>query len=255
MLTPAHLLFILSCLIANTLPTTDPFIGTWKFNPDKSTLVDQMHVEPIGANKYLLNLGGGVERIVADGTDQRGLAGTTVSITIQAPDSWTIVRKMNGRPLVRGAWKLSPDGKTLSDHFTQYPDSGAPSSSDYVYARIAGKSGFTGTWEMSVKVATFEYHIEPWARDGLALVNVDARRTQRLKFDGKDYPFTGPGVIAGSASSGRRVDERTLETTEKVQGVISDTRRLTVSSDQTTLTITVRRAGRTKPDILVFDRA
>jgi len=256
MLTHAHRLLLMSSLIASRLPATgDPFVGKWKFNPDKSILIDEMRVELTGLNKYALNFGGGVENVVADGTAQPGLDGTTVSVTIDAPDSWKIVRRLNGRLLVTGEWKLSADGKTLRDHFTQYSTAGAPSSTDYVYDRAAGTSGFTGSWETSLKLGTFELRIEPWKRDGLALVNLgDAHRTQRLRFDGHDYPLTGPNLIAGTVSSGRRLDERTLEITEKIQGKMSDTRRITLSADHKTLTMTVSPVGRSKPNILVFER-
>ena len=45
-----------------------------------------------------------------------------------------------------------------------------------------------------------------------------------MKFDGKDYPNVGPNVAAGSASSVRRVNQNTLEMTDKTNGKIADTR-------------------------------
>src|SRR5215472_5892681 len=103
-----------SLLIAGLLTGTlsaanDPFVGKWKLNPSKSKLTDRMKVEAAGPNKYALDFGGGVETVVADGTDQPGLSGTTVSITIGGPDGWKIVRKKDGRALATGTWKLSND--------------------------------------------------------------------------------------------------------------------------------------------------
>jgi hypothetical protein len=234
---------------------SDPFVGNWKLNPSKSTLIDQMKVEATAANTYALTFSpAGTETIRADGTDQQGLFGTTVSITVEAHDSWKIVRKKDGRTLLTGMWKLSEDGKTLRDHYTEYAPNGSPSSIDYVYTRTTGRSGFTGTWDTPIeKVNSFELQIAPW-ESGLSFVTPDQHRTQNVKFDGKEYPVIGSDVIGGSTSSGRRLSKHTLEITEKIKGKVTITRRMVLSSDEKTLTSTVYPAGRSKPNILVFDR-
>src|SRR5215471_122857 len=112
-------------LVAGTLwAADDPFIGKWKVNPSKSKLNDEMKVEVAGANRYALTFGPGqMDTIVADGTDQPALQGTTLSVTVEGPNKWKIVRKMKGRTLLTAYWTLSEDGKTLNDAFTQYlPD-------------------------------------------------------------------------------------------------------------------------------------
>jgi hypothetical protein len=113
------------CLAIGTLwAANDPLVGKWKVNPSKSTLTDEMKVEAVGANKYTFTFGPGqVDTIVADGSDQAALSGTTLSITVKGPNSWEVVRKMKGRTLLTAHWTLSEDGKTLNDAFTQYlPD-------------------------------------------------------------------------------------------------------------------------------------
>src|SRR5215510_15399415 len=170
----AFQLLLVACLAVGTLwAANDPFVGKWKLNPSKSKLTDQMKVEAIGANKYAIDFGGGAtENIVADGTDQPGLDGTTLSITVEGPKTWKVVRKKDGRTLVTGIWKLSKDGQTLSD----------------------------------------------------------------------------------ALSSGRRVNERTMEITDKKNGKTIATQKIEISLDLKTLTMTVQPVGRSKPNILVFDR-
>jgi hypothetical protein len=75
-----------------------------------------------------------------------------------------------------------------------------------------------------------------------------------VKFDGKEYPDQGPKVAKGSVSSGRRVNERTLELTHKINGKTTATEQIELSPDLKTLTMTVHTMGKTKPDILVFER-
>jgi hypothetical protein len=100
---------LLACLALGTLSAgDDPFVGKWKLNPTKSTVTDLMKVESAGANKYVLIFTGTEgEAIVADGTDQPGISGTTLSITTAGPDTWKVVRKKDGRTLLTGIWKLS----------------------------------------------------------------------------------------------------------------------------------------------------
>ena len=80
----AFQVLLVACLTTGALRAADdPFVGKWRLNPSKSTLTGQMKVQAAGANKYALIFSGtDAETIVADGTDQPGLFGTTVSITV-----------------------------------------------------------------------------------------------------------------------------------------------------------------------------
>jgi hypothetical protein len=199
-------LLLVTCLVAGTLwAANDPLVGNWKLNASKSTLVDVMKVEALGANKYALDLGGGfTETVVADGTDQPAFRGTTLSITVEGPDNWKVVRKMQGRTLLTGIWKLSEDGKRLTDAYSENRPDGSTFSLDYVYQRTAGTSGFAGTWEStSEKVdSVYEVQIQPYQGDGLSFITPAEHETRNMKFDGKDYPNVGPDVLPGSAGLG-----------------------------------------------------
>jgi lipopolysaccharide/colanic/teichoic acid biosynthesis glycosyltransferase len=75
-----------------------------------------------------------------------------------------------------------------------------------------------------------------------------------MKFDGKDYPNLDPNATPGFTSSIRRVSERTLEMTDKINGKVRYTQQIELSSDLKTLTMTVHTLGRSEPNILVFER-
>lgn len=64
----------------------------------------------------------------------------------------------------------------------------------------------------------------------------------------------GGAVAQDSTSSARRVDERTLEITDKIKGKITRTEQIELSPDLKTLTRTVRPVGQREPNILVFER-
>jgi hypothetical protein len=261
---------LFAALVTGTLlPPNDPFVGKWKVNPSKSKLYDELKVEAAGANRYVLTFGPGqVDTIAADGSDQPALSGTTLSITVKGPNRWEVIRKLKGRTLLKAYWTLSEDGKTLDDAFTQYlPDgitlfsqplpNGSTLFMPYVYDRTAGNSGFLGTWDSeSAKVtARLELQIEPYEGDGLSFSSSDPTLAKKMKFDGNDYPDLDPNGATGSASSGRRVNERSLEITDKLKGKITGTRQIELSTDLKTLTMTVRLVGQNRPkSILVFDR-
>ena len=251
---------LVACLITSSAwAADDPFVGKWKVNPSKSKLNDEMKVEVAGANRYALTFAPGlVDTIVADGSDQAALSGTTLSIAVKGPNSWVVIRKMKGRTLLTGYWTLSEDGKTLNDAYTEYaPDGSTSLFLPYVYERTAGTSGFLGTWDSdSEKVKTgIELQIDPYDSDGLSLNSRDADMTKKMKFDGKDYPDPDPKGNTDSASSGRRVNQRSLEITEKIKGKITGTRQIELSKDLKTLTVTVRLVGQNRPkSVLAFDR-
>lgn len=271
---------LVACLVTGSVwGANDPFVGKWKVNPSKSKLNDEMKVEVAGANRYAITFAPGVvDTIVADGTDQPALQGTTLSVTVKGPNSWVVIRKLKGRTLLTAYWTLSEDGKTLNDAFTQYLPDGTtlfsqplPDGSTlflpYVYERTAGNSGFLGTWDSeSAKVKTgIELQVQPYEGDGLSFNGRGAEMIKKMKFDGNDYPDVDPdgdtGSVApgsvdpGSASSGRRVNERSLEITDKFKGKITGTRQLELSTDLKTLTMTVRLVGQNRPkNIFVLDR-
>jgi hypothetical protein len=264
-------LLLVACVVTTSVwAANDHFVGKWKVNPSKSTLTDEMKVEAVSANKYTLTFGPGqVDTIVADGSDQPALQGTTLSVTVAGPNNWKVVRKMKGRTLLTAYWTLSEDGKTLNDAFTQYLPDGTtlfsqplPDGSTlflpYVYERTAGNSGFLGTWDSeSAKVtAGIELQIQPYEGDGLSFKRSDEEMAKRIKLDGKEYPDLDPnGGNKGTAYSGRRVNERSLEIIEKPKGVITGTRQIELSRDLKTLTVTVHLVGQDRPQsIFVYDR-
>src|SRR5215831_10376988 len=62
-----------------------------------------------------------------------------------------------------------------------------------------------------------ELEIQPYDGDGLSFSSHDLRTPQNIKFDGHDHPNAGPDVPSGSASSGRRMNRRGVEITNKIR--------------------------------------
>lgn len=254
MLKRALKLLVFASMTASMAWAADnPFIGDWKLNSAMSRMPDEMKVESKGGNTYSFDFGGGAETIVVDGTDQPGgYGGTTLSVRADAPDTWIVERKKDGRLLLRGTWKLSQDGNTLTDFYRQFEQDGSTLSMDYVYQRNGGGSGFAADWQ-SIKEtmnSPFLLQVKAYEGDGLSFITPAEHETKNVKLDGKDYPIEG----SARSLSVRQTDEHTLEMTEKRSGENVDTRKITVSPDGKTLTMTINLPGQTKPYVMVFDR-
>ena len=156
--------------------------------------------------------------------------------------------------MIIGTWNLSEDGNTLKDAYRENRRDGSFFAVDCVYKRIAGKSGFAGTWESTSGKANPEMQLEirPYEGDGLSFQS--QKLTKNVKFDGKDYPNEGPYAAPGSASSGRLVNRHVVQMTDTVKGKRIDTEKIAVSPDLKTLTVTVYKLGQVNPNIFVFDR-
>jgi hypothetical protein len=264
------LTFVVLNITAQAAPADSiaPFLGKWKLDPAHSRLTDQMKMGAAGPNTYTLNFSGdNVETIVADGTDQPGLFGSTFSITVQDDHHWKGVRKNNGRITILALWQLSQDGKTLTDNFTGYRDNGTTLNVHYIYQRIAGAAqdgktsgfvgtGFVGTWESTTEDvnSTQEMEVKAFEDDGLTFINAGGQVVQSLHFDGKDYPGSGSGAPQGYASSGHRISDRAVDRVDKVNGKTLYSQEIEVSADGKTLKVTIHMQGREKPDWMVFNR-
>jgi len=262
MLKPTIRLLCFACLAAATCDAADePLIGKWKLNLSKSKLADQMTIASAGTNRYTLTFAGvgETETLVADGTDQPGIQGSTISITVEAPGNWKIVRKSGGRTVLTAMWKLSEDGKALTDTFISNQPDGSTSRIDLAYKRAEGSasnSGIPGTWETTEEKpeSAYEIEIRPYEGDGLSFINPGGVPATNVKFDGKDYPPAGASPGAGTATSARRLGDRSIELTKKLKGRIVGTREITVSPDLKTLTMTMHILDQRLPNILIFDR-
>ncbi|HEX4480701.1 MAG TPA: hypothetical protein VH082_07835 [Rudaea sp.] len=233
-----------------------PFIGQWTLDASKSRMPDEMKVANTGGKKYAFDFGGATETIALDGDFQPGYGDTLLSVKTQAPDTWVVERKKDGRLLLKATWKLSKDGTTLTDYFRQFDADGSTLSMDYIYRRSGGGSGFSGDWQ-SIKEtmnSPFTMQVKAFDGDGLSFITPSQHTTRNVKFDGKDHPKDAANAGNGATAAGKLTDERTLLVTDKVAGNVSDTKEMTLSADLKTLTMKVSVPGRDHPNVMVFER-
>jgi hypothetical protein len=253
-----HLLVVGFIITGTSWAAGDPFAGTWKLDSARSQFPpDTMRVESAGANKYTFIFAEPTaETIVLDGTDQAAAYDSTLSVAEQGSRVWSVVRKSKGRVIISAHWTLSEDSRTLHDSYTEYKSDGSPFTVDYLYLRKGGGQGFAGTWQSTSEIFVTPYVIEirPYQGDGFSLIDPVARIDKSVKFDGKDYPNSGPNASADMTSSGRRVSERHLELTDKLKDKVQSIDDFQLSNDLRTMTEIQHPANQGKPVILVFQR-
>jgi hypothetical protein len=248
---------LLTSLFVSVLVADDPFIGKWKLNLAKSKLTGQViEIQEVPGNSYKFTEDEHSDIIFADGLDHPTHFGETMAITQKKSDSWAITYKQGDRVLMNTLWKVSPDGQTLTYTATGTRPNGQRFHNQMMAKRTSGKSGLVGAWETtSVALSSpREIFIEPYDSGGHSITFPGRKQTIRMKFDGKEYPETGPTVVEGSTSSGRRLDDRTIETTEKVKGKLIEVAKATISEDGTTHTIVITEPNDKTPLVLVYER-
>jgi hypothetical protein len=195
------------CLAIGTLwAANDPFVGKWKVNPSKSKLTDEVKVEAVGENKYAITFSpDAVDTIVADGTDQPALSGTTLSITVKRTQQLGDHPQDEGPHApqrVLGAFRRWQNvERRLYAIFARRYDIVLATFArrfDIVLALCVRADGgkFRFSWHMGQRERESEdgdRTPDPALRDdGLLFKRSDEEMVKRIKLDGKDYPELDP---------------------------------------------------------------
>jgi hypothetical protein len=242
------------CLATSMASAQSPFIGSWKLDPLKSRMPDEMKVQRKGGSTYAFDFGGGPETIAINGSDQPGLDSTLLSVKAAGPGTWIVERKKGGRLWIKAVWKLSNHDRTLADTYRQFEPDGSTLSMDYVYQRVGEGTGFAADWQSIKETANspFVLDVKPFQGDGLSFVSPIG--TTNATFENNDHPHGDTSSAQGISKSIRRVDDNTLIITIKRDAKEVATHEVALSTNRKNLTLTMRVVGRDRPNVLVFDR-
>jgi hypothetical protein len=249
---------ILPCLFTVLLTAADnPFVGQWKPNLDRSKVSGQTQtIRDLGGNKYEFTLGATTYAIVADGTDQPTPYGSTMSLKPDGENSWTVVRKKDGRTLAHAQWTITPDGKTWNLHTKGTNVDGSPFDTQATATRVVGGPGLAGTWELqNLKLSAPDLmEISSCDENAVTFIYPANKGKLDLKFDGKEYAGEGPLASKNMSYSGKRLDASTFEVTRKREGKVISRVEYKVSPDGKTLTEINHNTGQNTPMVLVYER-
>jgi hypothetical protein len=137
-------------------------------------------------------------------------------------------------------------------------------------AMLGQGGGLAGTWKANVAKSTYSPGPAPksqtlsWTRvpggfrfviDSVSAEGQVIHSETTEKDDGSDAPVTGS--TTGMTRYLRRIDDRTYEDGDKVQGKLTITRRLVIAPDGRTLTITMKgtnNQGQPVSNVVIYER-
>jgi hypothetical protein len=184
--------------------------------------------------------------VKADGKDQK-VSGSPYydTISVRQVDDHTVELTSKKGGKVAGTQKLtvSDDGKTLTTEWSFVAQGGQQGNGKYDSDRVgdapAGSNKVSGTWHAnkvegaSDNVSLFTYKV---TADGLSMSDPTGD-SYTAKFDGKDYPYKGdPGTTSVSL---KKIDDNTIEESDKRNGKVISVARMTVEPDGKTMKIAV----------------
>jgi hypothetical protein len=221
------------------------FDGTWRLNTQSAQFK--------GNDKYSLQ--NGMYRcetcvpkiaVKADGKEHK-VAGSPYTDTTQVNEvndhTVEISSKKGGKPSIKMKLTASDDGKTLTTDWSFISESGKEGSGKVISERVgdapAGANKVSGEWhankfdDASDSVTTFTYKV---TADGISMSDPTGD-SYTAKLDGKDYPYKGdPGTTSVTL---KKIDENTIEETDKRNGKVISVARMTVGPDGKTMKINV----------------
>ena len=250
---------LLTCTSA--FAATDPFVGTWVYNPQKSPKPTIKYaIKDLGGDRYALTGSTGTTvEVKADGISIKTPSGATVSFKKLDDRNWKMIRD-DGQKMVR-TYNISPDDKTLTLHDVFTGNPGENYETTTKYARLSPGHNIFGEWQsfsMEEKINDQgpkpKMIISPFDGDGLSFSIPVQKHLSEMKFDGKMYADSGAGDKKGDSSSGKRVNGHFLEIDDQVNGKLEDHGELKVSDDGKTLTIVSRPANSSAVFTEVWDK-
>ena len=248
-------LFLLFVLTAAANAGDMPFAGKWKVNVAKSDFGQiTVTIESLPGGEWQSSAFGITAKYKMDGQDYPDGMGGTVSWKVVDGNTWESVEKANGKVTETDMFKLSADGKTLTQVSKTIKADGGSIDGTTVFSRASSGTGLAGKWKtrnVSGGSGTVEYVAS--GSHGLIYKDLDQGMTCEAKLDGKDYPCTGPMVPPGFTVAMKR-SGRTLDFTVKKDGKAFFTASATVAADGKSMTeIGAPAAGGDKFKI-VYDR-
>lgn len=246
-------------VLATVYAADSPFVGTWKLNPARSEFTGTtITLEPGGAGEMKATAEGQTYTFKMDGKDYPTPFGMTAAWTQVDPATWKTVYKMpnNGPVAATDTLTLSADGATLTSTSRGTMPNGESFENVVVYQRVSGSAGLVGKWKSSkVQLSSPEtVEIAPYEGDGLTWKFPALKVTLGVKFDGTDHPVTGPTVPPGMTIALSRIDARSFNLTQKMNGRVIYRGTYSLSVDGKTLTAIFAAEGTQEKSTAVYER-
>lgn len=249
----AVVLFLASGLaMPALLRAQGPFDGTWHTNLDQAKFSPKPIDVSLQNGMYDCSSCNPKIHVKADGQDQpvSGQPYDTISVREIDSKSIEIVTKKNGKPESEQTRVVSDDGQVMTVRTTTHSENGDQAvTAEATLTRIgtaAGANGTSGSWRIS-RLSQGETGLDVTYKsdgDGLSM-STPGGESYTAKLDGKSYPVKGAYFY--DSVSLKRIDDHTIEETDKRDGKVVQVSTMTVASDGKTMTVVSKSAltGRT----------
>lgn len=247
MKSPLCCVFLVSSILSVQGTVQSLFDGTWKIDLDEPQPSTTQY-------RYLLQNGiyhcatcDPPLEVKADGKDHQ-ITGEpcydTVSLNVVDARTTEETDKRNGKTVGGTRMTVSPDGNTATVEWTESCNAqGDLVAGKDLMARVSqsprGAHAISGSWRITKRMNRSENALVVTLKlEGDTFSFADpAGQSYAAKLDGTDTPIRGD--LSNTLVSVRRIDEHTIEETDKRGGKIVEVIRFTVSADAKTMTVSM----------------
>jgi hypothetical protein len=222
------------------------FNGTWRMNTNDAQLHEKERMFLKDGLYDCYTCDPPVKNFKADGQPHSTMGSPYFdSVTVRVVDDRTVefTSTKNGKPAGHSTFTVAGDNKTATEDETFYSENGQQNHLTDLLKRVedgpAGANKISGTWQPdkienaseSITKITFKVTDE-------GLIMHDGQGdSYEAKFDGKDYPYSGdPGITTVSL---KKIDNNTIQETDKRDGKLITVARMTVEPDGKTMKISI----------------
>src|SRR5882724_7708616 len=184
-----------TCLCGLVAASDAPYAGKWKMNVAKSNFGDAIvSYEQLPSGEMKANMDGQTYTFKTDGKDVMTPWGMTMAWKAVDAKTWEVTEKTDGKVTATSTAKLSDDGKMMTLDVKRAKADGGTSNDNMTFERVSGGPGLAGKWKTkNLKTSSPEMlSLTQRGSDDLTISLGNEGGVCEAKFDGKDYPATGP---------------------------------------------------------------
>lgn len=222
------------------------YFGKWKIDAAKSDFGDtSFTLSQTSSGDLRYSADGQTYTFKVDGRDYPAMFGGTAAWKSIDANTLEVTNKLNGKLLTTDTYSLSNDGRSLTVNSKGTKPTGGPIDDTTTFQRAAGVKGqpspmlrFEGKWKTKNFKSSAPDVLEFSAAgaDGMTFAIIDQKAVCNLKFDGKDYPASGPTMPPGVTVAVKKAWTNGFEMTVKMNGKTLYQSSYSASNDGKTLT-------------------
>jgi hypothetical protein len=234
-----------------------PFDGTWKLNTSKSNLAgDIMHYADAGSGMLKYTDSDQTYTFKPDGSSFTTPMGMERTFLKTGDDSYTATSKRGGVLLRTTTIKVSSDGKTLMEEAKGTKPNGDNFDDTFTYVRTSPGTGLIGSWKSTeVKLSSpNSLTIQTDGADGVTTTLSAIKASCQAKWNGKDFPATGPTVPDGLTLALSKTGPSSFKLVQKFKGKVIVIAHYQVAADGKSMTLKGTNGLGKEPFTEVFDK-